>query len=197
MTDHQPRNPTTPPANRAVASPARGDRLAAARARGRIGLQLVAPDDSWRYRPDMDPVGTRGVRAVIVARGRFIEDLVAEQAAAGVTQFVILGAGLDTIAERRPELGDRLRVFEVDQPGTQAWKRRRLLELGVGVPDWLQLVPVDFERGELVGRVVRRRSIPTGRRLWPPPASACTSPRRPPRPRCASSPRSLPARRCR
>ena len=114
----------------------------------RVGLELVAPDDGWRDRPDMDPVGTRGFRAAIVARARFVEDLVAEQAAAGVTQFVILGAGLDTLAERRPELGDRLRIFEVDQPGTQAWKRRRLVELGFGVPDWLRLVPIDFETGE-------------------------------------------------
>ena len=114
----------------------------------RLGLQLVAPDDAWRDRPDMDPVGTRGFRAAIVARARFVEDLVAEQAAGGITQLVILGAGLDTMAERRPELGDRLRIFEVDQPGTQAWKRRRLMELGVGVPGWLQLVPIDFERGE-------------------------------------------------
>jgi methyltransferase (TIGR00027 family) len=114
----------------------------------RLGLQLVAPDDTWRDRPDMDPVGTRGFRAAIVARARFIEDLVAEHAAAGVTQYVILGAGLDTLAERRPDLGARLRIFEVDQPGTQAWKRRRLEEVGIGIPDWLELVPIDFETGE-------------------------------------------------
>ena len=99
-----------------------------------VGLQLAAPDDNWRDRPDMHPVGTRGFRAAIVARARFIEDLVAEQVAAGVTQYVILGAGLDTLAERRPELGARLRIFEVDQPGTQAWKRRRLVELGLRRP---------------------------------------------------------------
>jgi methyltransferase (TIGR00027 family) len=64
-----------------------------------------------------------------------------------VTQYVILGAGLDTFAQRRPELASRLRVFEVDQPGPQAWKRSRLVELGLGVPDWLRLVPVDFEGG--------------------------------------------------
>jgi len=112
-----------------------------------VGLQLVAPDDTWRDRPDMDPVGTRGFRAAIVARARFVEDLVAEQVAAGVTQFVLLGAGLDTLAERRPELGARLCVFEVDQPGTQAWKQRRLVELGFGIPQWLRFVPVDFETG--------------------------------------------------
>ncbi|MCU1358980.1 MAG: SAM-dependent methyltransferase [Ilumatobacteraceae bacterium] len=113
-----------------------------------VGLQLVDPPDEWRDRPDMHPMGTRGFRASIVARARFIEDLVTEQVAAGITQYVLLGAGLDTLAQRRPELGDRLRVFEIDQPGTQAWKRRRLLETGYGVPDWLRLVPIDFETGQ-------------------------------------------------
>jgi methyltransferase (TIGR00027 family) len=110
-----------------------------------VGLQLAAPGDGWRARPDMDPAGTRGFRAAIVARARFIEDLVVEQAGRDVTQYVILGAGLDTFAQRRPRIAARLRVFEVDQPGPQAWKRRRLIELGYGIPDWLQLVPVDFE----------------------------------------------------
>ena len=110
-----------------------------------IGLQLVAPDDEWTRRPDMDPRATRAFRAAIVARARFIEDLVAEQADRGVRQYVILGAGLDTFAQRRADITARLRVFEVDQPGPQAWKRQRLLDLGFGIPDWLRLVPVDFE----------------------------------------------------
>jgi methyltransferase (TIGR00027 family) len=110
-----------------------------------IGLQLAAPDDGWRARPDMDPEGTSGFRAAIVARARFIEELVAEQADHGVAQYVILGAGLDTFAQREPQIAARLQVFEVDQPGPQAWKRRRLIELGYGIPDWLHLVPVDFE----------------------------------------------------
>ncbi len=112
-----------------------------------VGLQLVDPDDGWRDRPDMHPFGTRLFRAGMVARARFIEDLVVEQADRGVDQYVILGAGLDTFAQRRPEIGSRLRVFEVDQPGPQAWKRQRLEELGFRVPDWLRLVPVDFEAG--------------------------------------------------
>jgi len=95
----------------------------------------------------MDPQFTRPFRASIVARARFIEDLVVEQAARGVSQYVILGAGLDTFAQRRPELASRLKVFEVDPPGPQAWKRQRLIELGFGVPDWLRFVPVDFEAG--------------------------------------------------
>jgi methyltransferase (TIGR00027 family) len=112
-----------------------------------IGLRLAAPEDGWRDRPDMDPRATSGFRAAIVARARFIEDLVAEQADQGVAQYVILGAGLDTFAQRRPEIAARLRVFEVDQPGPAAWKRQRLTELGYGIPDWLRLVPVDFEAG--------------------------------------------------
>lgn len=110
-----------------------------------VGLQLVAPEDGWRQRPDMDPLFTRPFRASIVGRARFIEDLVADAANHGVRQYVILGAGLDTFAQRRPEIASRLAVFEVDQPGAQAWKRQRLMELGFGVPDWLRLVPVDFE----------------------------------------------------
>jgi methyltransferase (TIGR00027 family) len=110
-----------------------------------VSLRLAAPGDGWRDRPDMDPDGTSGFRAAIVARARFIEDLVAEQAGHGVAQYVILGAGLDTFAQRRPEIAAGLKVFEVDQPGPQAWKRRRLIELGYGIPGWLRLVPADFE----------------------------------------------------
>jgi methyltransferase (TIGR00027 family) len=119
-----------------------------------VGLRLAAPDDDWRLRPDMDPAFTRGFRGAILARARFIEDLVAEQAERGVDQYVLLGAGLDTFAQRRPEIASRLRVFEVDRPGAQAWKRERLIELGVGVPEWLRLVPVDFETDSWRDRLV-------------------------------------------
>ncbi|WP_455409940.1 class I SAM-dependent methyltransferase [Streptomyces hiroshimensis] len=113
-----------------------------------IGLRLADPGQGWRERGDMTMPGVSGVRASMVARARFIEDLVAERADAGAAQYVILGAGLDTFAQRRPELGSRLSVFEVDQPGTQAWKRRRLDELGYDIPSWLTFVPVDFEAGD-------------------------------------------------
>jgi len=113
-----------------------------------IGLQLAAPDEGWRSRPDMDPQFTSPFRASIVGRARFIEDLVTERAGRGVGQYVILGAGLDTFAQRRPQSASGLKVFEVDQPGPQAWKRQRLIELGLGIPEWLRLVPVNFEAGE-------------------------------------------------
>jgi methyltransferase (TIGR00027 family) len=113
-----------------------------------VGLRLAAPAEGWRSRPDMHPQWTSAFRASIVARARFVEDLVAERAAAGVGQYVILGAGLDTFAQRRPEIASRMKLFEVDQPGPQAWKRQRLIALGYGVPEWLHLVPVDFEAGD-------------------------------------------------
>ena len=112
-----------------------------------IGLKLLSPDADWRSRGDMDPQFTRPFRASIVARARFIEDLVVEQASHGVGQYVILGAGLDSFAQRRPEVASHLKVFEIDRPGPQAWKRQRLIELGFGVPDWQRFVPVDFEAG--------------------------------------------------
>lgn len=113
----------------------------------RVGLQLVAPDEGWRKRPDMSPF-TRPFRASILARARFVEDHVAEQVRRGVDQYVILGAGLDTFAQRRTELLSRVRVFEIDRPGPQAWKRQRLAELGLALPPSLRFVPVDFEAGD-------------------------------------------------
>src|SRR5207253_10363474 len=112
-----------------------------------VGLKLAAPDDGWRSRPDMSPF-TRPFRASIVARARFVEDLVAKQAARGVGQYVILGAGLDTFAQRRRELASRLLVFEIDQPGPQAWHRRRLIDLGFGVQSFLRLLLYDCVEGE-------------------------------------------------
>jgi methyltransferase (TIGR00027 family) len=112
-----------------------------------IGLQLAAPDANWRERADMHPQGTRGYRASIVARARFLDDLVAQLNGEGVAQYVILGAGLDTFAQRQPEIAARLRIFEVDRPEPQRWKQQRLVDTGYGVPDWLRLVPVDFEAG--------------------------------------------------
>jgi methyltransferase (TIGR00027 family) len=111
-----------------------------------VGLRLIDPPAGWQQRPDMDPEGTRTFRTSIVARARFIEDLVAEERAKGVAQYIILGAGLDTFAQRRSDIASALHVFEVDQPGPQTWKQQRLIELGYGAPEWLRFVPVDFER---------------------------------------------------
>lgn len=111
-----------------------------------IGLQLASPDPEWRSRADMHPDGTRAFRASIVARARYLDDLVAERAGAGVGQYVILGAGLDTFAQRHPDVA--VQIFEVDRPGTQEWKRQRLAETGYPPGANLRFVPVDFESGE-------------------------------------------------
>jgi methyltransferase (TIGR00027 family) len=87
----------------------------------------------------MHPLGTAPYRAAIVARTRFVEDLLITE---DIGQYVLLGAGLDTYAQRHPERAARISVFEVDAPGPQEWKRRRLNDLGYSVPN---LVPVDFE----------------------------------------------------
>jgi methyltransferase (TIGR00027 family) len=113
-----------------------------------IGLRIVAPEEGWQRRGDMHPQGTQPYRASIVVRARFVEDLVIEEMGRGVGQYVLLGAGLDTFAQRRPDLARSLTIFEIDRSGPQAWKRQRLIELGLGMPVNLRLVPVDFEAGE-------------------------------------------------
>ncbi len=113
----------------------------------KIGLALAAPEDEWQKRPDMSPF-TQPFRASIVARARFVEDLVARSVECGIEQYVILGAGLDTFTQRKPDLASRMQVFEIDTPAMQEWKRRRLVELGFGLPPFLHFVPVDFESGD-------------------------------------------------
>jgi methyltransferase (TIGR00027 family) len=93
------------------------------------------------------------VAAFFALRHRWAEDRLALAVERGVRQFVLLGAGLDTFALRRPELAERIRVFEVDHPDTQRWKRERLAELGLETPR-VTYVPVDFEREQLEDRLV-------------------------------------------
>lgn len=71
-----------------------------------VGLELAAPEAGWQDRPDMDPHATSGFRAAIVSRARFVEDLIDERIDDGITQYVVLGAGLDTFAQRRPTSRD-------------------------------------------------------------------------------------------
>jgi methyltransferase (TIGR00027 family) len=108
-----------------------------------IGLQLIAPPADWQQRPDMK--FTKRLRASIVARARFIEDLIIEQGTQGIAQYVILGAGLDTFAQRKPDIASTLQIYEIDQPDTLAWKQQRLIEHSFGVPEYLHFVPVNFE----------------------------------------------------
>ena len=86
----------------------------------------------------------RRMRLFVASRARFAEDELAVAVANGVRQLVVLGAGLDTYAYRNP-FGNSLQVFEADHPATQAWKRQRLIEVAIPIPDWLTFAPIDFE----------------------------------------------------
>jgi methyltransferase (TIGR00027 family) len=108
-------------------------------------------DDETRARLDettADP-SLRPWRLFIAARSRFSEDTLAACVARGVRQVVVLGAGLDTFSLRNPHAGQGVRVFEVDYPATQGWKRERLKQAGLEVPASLTFAPVDFERQSL------------------------------------------------
>ena len=92
---------------------------------------------------------SRYMRAFMAARSRYAEDQLARAIASGTAQYVILGAGLDTFPYRNPYSKCGLRVFEVDHPNTQAWKRRRLALTAIPVPSSVTFVPIDFERQRL------------------------------------------------
>lgn len=93
------------------------------------------------------------LRSLFVVRSRFAEDDLDRAVARGVTQYVLLGAGLDTFAFRQPPFAGRLRIFEVDHPATQAWKRERLAAVGLADPSNMVWVPVDFEHDALDERL--------------------------------------------
>ena len=104
-------------------------------------------------RPRLDDIAAddslRPWRLFIAARSRFSEDALAASVAGGVRQVVILGAGLDTFSLRNPHGDQGVRVFEVDHPATQEWKRERLQRAGLAVPASLTFAPIDFERESL------------------------------------------------
>jgi methyltransferase (TIGR00027 family) len=112
-----------------------------------LGLRLADPGEGWCNRPDMNPAWTGRNSGSIIARAQYIEDLVIEQATQGIDQYVSLGAGLDTFAQRRADIVGRMTIFEIDRPAPQRWKQQRLVDLGYGVPDHPRFVPVDFEAG--------------------------------------------------
>lgn len=95
----------------------------------------------------------RSLRSFLVARSCFAEDQLAASLARGVRQYVVLGAGLDTFAYRNPHAAAGLRVWEVDHPNTQAYKRAQLAEEGVAVPEDTTYVPIDFEHQSLAAQL--------------------------------------------
>lgn len=108
-----------------------------------------------RMAKQMADAGTRGSRLFISARSRIAEDAVAAAVARGVRQVVVLGAGLDTFGLRNPFADQGVTVFEVDHPGSQAWKRARIAAMGMKEPASLVFAPVDFEAETLADGLER------------------------------------------
>jgi methyltransferase (TIGR00027 family) len=113
-------------------------------------------DDETRARLDemAADLSLRPWRLFSAARSRFCEDTLATSVVRGVRQVVVLGAGLDTFSLRNPHAGLGVRVFEVDYPATQHWKRERLKQAGLAIPALLTFAPVDFERESLAEGLV-------------------------------------------
>lgn len=115
-----------------------------------IAVSILGPEylpEVERTRFKLHKPHSVALRAFLVARSRYAEDLLARGVAHGVTQYVLLGAGLDTFAHRNPH--PHLHVFEIDHPATQQWKRELLAANNIATPSSLTYVPVDFEHQQL------------------------------------------------
>jgi methyltransferase (TIGR00027 family) len=108
-----------------------------------VGFDLIKPEKGWQERPDMKY--TKRLRASVVARARFVEDIAKEQIAKGVKQYVLLGAGLDSFAQRNMPVSSQIDIYEIDQPDMLSWKEEKLIENGYKIPENFHFVPVDFE----------------------------------------------------
>jgi methyltransferase (TIGR00027 family) len=114
-----------------------------------LALRIIGSEAAGELRsnPKEHRGFSRAFRAFMAARSRYAEDELQHAVAQGVTEYVVLGAGLDTFAYRNTY--PNLRVFEVDHPATQAWKQEQLRAAGIGIPPSLTFVPVDFEHQTL------------------------------------------------
>ncbi len=120
-----------------------------------LALRIIGSEaeKALRSDPKEHHAFSRAFRAFMAARSRYAEDELARAVARGVSQYVVLGAGLDTFAYRNPHPG--LQVFEVDHPATQAWKREQLQAASIAVPASLIFVPIDFEQKTLADGLER------------------------------------------
>lgn len=120
-----------------------------------IGKESASALQADPYRFESDKLSSSYLRAFLAARSRLAEDELAERVRNGARQYVILGAGLDTFAFRNPYPEGTLRVFEVDHPATQKWKKQHLLEADLAIPSGFTLAPLDFETQTLEEALLR------------------------------------------
>jgi methyltransferase (TIGR00027 family) len=117
-----------------------------------LALRIIGPEAEEKLRASLageSALAARALRVYMAVRSRFAEDELAVASKNGVRQFVVLGAGLDTSTYRQPRALQDLKLFEVDHPATQGWKRRLLAKSGISLPPTLAFVPVDFETQNL------------------------------------------------
>jgi methyltransferase (TIGR00027 family) len=115
-----------------------------------LALAILGEETARLFEADPAPFeNSPRLRAFVAARSRFAEEELAAAFNRGVRQMVALGAGLDTFAYRNPFAGSGLRVFEVDYPATQSWKRELLADAGIAAPPSLTFVALDFEERSL------------------------------------------------
>jgi methyltransferase (TIGR00027 family) len=121
-----------------------------------MAMKIVGSEGVSRIRSErrkFELRSSRYLRAFVVARSGFVEQELSIAVERGVRQYVILGAGLDTFAYRNPYSSFNLRIFELDLPTTQAWKRQRLDAAKIPIPECLTFVPIDFETEALADRL--------------------------------------------
>lgn len=121
-----------------------------------LALQIIGAEGAAKIRSQRRELQTRPsryLRAFVVARSKFAEQELSVSIERGLCQYVILGAGLDTFAYRNPHASSDLKVFELDYPATQDWKRRLLDAAKIPIPQCLTFAPIDFETETLKDRL--------------------------------------------
>ena len=120
---------------------------------GSDGVQRIHDTAEQHYSPER-----QALRAHVVLRSRFAEDRLEAAVQRTVRQYIILGAGFDTFALRQPEWAGILKIFEVDQPGTQALKRTLMSAAGLSMPENADFIEIDIEK-ESLGDGLMRSSV--------------------------------------
>jgi methyltransferase (TIGR00027 family) len=129
-----------------------------------LALRILGDEGNALIERARSDPGTRRLRLFIAARSRYAEDTLQSAIASGVRQVVVLGAGLDTFAYRSEPLN--LRIYEVDHPSTQEWKRARLAAAGIAVPGCVVFTPIDFEHQSLAAALAASGFDPTQRAFF-------------------------------
>ncbi len=111
--------------------------------------QFVSQNAQPQFGADFPPFLFSSLRAIMTMRNRYAEAELDKAVRQGISQYVLLGAGLDSFALRRRDLAEILHIFEIDHPASQQWKRSRIQELNFEMPRNLTFVPIDFEKETL------------------------------------------------